>query len=46
VNLVPLIGVSPGKRASSDRQSLTRSRLPDTYPHDAQLDYFRIAIRE
>ena len=22
---------------------LTRCRLPGTYPHDAQLDYFRIA---
>jgi hypothetical protein len=34
--------VTTNAPAVSD-QSLERSRLPRTYPHDAQMDYFRIA---
>jgi len=33
------------KRPSSDCCMVARSRLPGTYPHDAQLDYVGLPVR-
>src|SRR5260370_27796628 len=37
--------IHPERHCLSAAASVNTSRLPGTYPHDAQLDYFRIARR-